>query len=386
MNNHSNMLEYLSILLRWRKFIVINFFAVALLTVGITLLLPNWYKSTTTLLPPKQPDIFGNLGGASSLLKGLGSLGKLGGIGQKTGSYNYFAILRSRSTMERVVKRFDLTTVYDTKNKSVELAVKELFDNVSFEEESDDNISIQVYDKDPVRASEMANYFVEVLNEVNTKLGTLEAKTNREFIEHRLDKCRSELKIAEDALRAYQEKTGVMISTDEKNSGVAAYAELYAMKVKKDIEVAVLQKTVSAEDSYMRQLKFEISELNKRLEAFPSAGLESFRLYREVVTQQRILEFVLPIYEQAKIDEQKDIPVLLVLDKAVPPEKKTKPQRSLIVLLFSFLTLIFSIAMSFLMQGIKKLHDDGNQLVISLQRWVSKVSGLYKIQENGPAN
>jgi uncharacterized protein involved in exopolysaccharide biosynthesis len=104
------------------------------------------------------------------------------------------------------------------------------------------------------------------------------------------------------------------------------------------------------------------------------------------VTQQRILEFVLPIYEQAKIDEQKDIPVLLVLDKAVPPEKKTKPQRSLIVLLFSFLTLIFSIAMSFLMQGIKKLHDDGNQLVISLQRWVSKVSGLYKIQENGPAN
>jgi uncharacterized protein involved in exopolysaccharide biosynthesis len=158
------------------------------------------------------------------------------------------------------------------------------------------------------------------------------------------------------------------------------------MKVKKDIEVAVLQKTVSAEDSYMRQLKFEISELNKRLEAFPSAGLESFRLYREVVTQQRILEFVLPIYEQAKIDEQKDIPVLLVLDKAVPPEKKTKPQRSLIVLLFSFLTLIFSIAMSFLMQGIKKLHDDGNQLVISLQRWVSKVSGLYKIQENGPAN
>ncbi len=104
------------------------------------------------------------------------------------------------------------------------------------------------------------------------------------------------------------------------------------------------------------------------------------------MTQQRILEFVLPIYEQAKIDEQKDIPVLLVLDKAVPPEKKTKPQRSLIVLLFSFLTLIFSIAMSFLMQGIKKLHDDGNQLVISLQRWVSKVSGLYKIQENGPAN
>ena len=75
-----------------------------------------------------------------------------------------------------------------------------------------------------------------------------------------------------------------------------------------------------------------------------------------------------------------------MLDKAVPPEKKTKPQRSLIVLLFSFLTLIFSIAMSFLMQGIKKLHDDGNQLVISLQRWVSKVSGLYKIQENGPAN
>lgn len=375
------MFENLSIILQWRRFIIINFIVVTLLTTGISLLLPNWYKSTTTLLPPKQPDIFGNLGGASSLLKGIGSLGKLGGLSQKSGSYNYFAILRSRSTMEKVVQRFDLTTVYDTKNKSVEIAIKELTDNVEFEDEIDDKISIQVYDKDPIRAAEMANYFVEVLNEVNTKLGTLEARTNREFIEHRLDKCRSELKLAEDALRMYQEKTGVMISADEKNSGVAAYAELYAMKVKKDIEIAVLQKSVSANDSYLQQLKFEIVELNKRLDLFPSAGLESFRLYREVVTQQKILEFILPIYEQAKIDEQKDIPVLVVLDKAIQPEKKSKPQRSLIVLLASFLILFSSVSLSFIFNAILNINSLYNiKLIDQWKTIVLKICSFYKIK------
>ncbi|MFA5832242.1 MAG: Wzz/FepE/Etk N-terminal domain-containing protein [Bacteroidota bacterium] len=373
------MLENLSILLRWQKFILINVIVVTLLAIGISLLLPNWYKSTTTLLPPKQSDIFGNLGGASSLLKGIGGLGKLGGLGGKAGAYNYFAILRSRTTMERIITQFNLIEVYDTKNKSMELAIKELEGNVNFEEEVDDNISVQVFDKDPIRAANMANYFVEVLNEINTRLGTQEAKSNREFIEQRLLKCRLDLQNAEDALRAYQEKTGMMIAADENNSSVSAYAELYAMKVKKDVEIAVLQKTVSSDDSYLRQLRLEIIELNQRLDKFPSAGLESFRLYREVITQQRILEFILPVYEQARIDEQKDIPVLLVLDKAVPAEKKSRPQRMLIVFLASVLSLFFFVLIAFTSHGFALRSGEMSSLEQTFHRYARAIIDRYKI-------
>ncbi len=54
--------------------------------------------------------------------------------------------------------------------------------------------------------------------------------------------------------------------------------------------------------------------------------------------QQKILEFLLPLYEQAKINEQKDIPVLLVLDKAAPAIEKSKPKRSIVVLVVFFIS------------------------------------------------
>jgi uncharacterized protein involved in exopolysaccharide biosynthesis len=39
-----------------------------------------------------------------------------------------------------------------------------------------------------------------------------------------------------------------------------------------------------------------------------------------------------PLYEQAKIDEKKDYPVLQVIDYAVPPGKKSYPPRMLFAL------------------------------------------------------
>ncbi len=42
------------------------------------------------------------------------------------------------------------------------------------------------------------------------------------------------------------------------------------------------------------------------------------------------------MYEQAKVEEQKDVPVILVLDKAVPPKRKAKPKRLIISCRFAF--------------------------------------------------
>jgi uncharacterized protein involved in exopolysaccharide biosynthesis len=71
--------------------------------------------------------------------------------------------------------------------------------------------------------------------------------------------------------------------------------------------------------------------------------MEAFRLYRNLLIQQKILEFLVPLYEQARIDEQKDVPVVLVLDKAVPAERKDRPKRSLIVAIASVIALLVSV-------------------------------------------
>ena len=380
MSQEPKSLQYFSILLRWKRFIVINFIIVSVVALVISLLLPKYYKATASLLPPKQPDIFGSLGASGSLLKGLGGLGKLGGLGQKSSVYNYFAILHSRTTMENVVRKFGLISVYDISDSSMEKTIKALEANVAFEEQSDDNITVEVFDRDPSRAAEMANYFVAVLNEVSIRLGTQEARNNREFVESRVNEARLALRLAEDSLRRFQEESGLIISP-EQTSGVDAVATLYGMKVKKEIEVAIMKHSVSTDNSSLQQVRAELAELDKKVSTLPKIGIASLRLYRDVIVQQKILEFLIPLYEQAKIDERKDLPVLLVLDKAVPPERKSKPQRALIVLFASFFALSISILLAFMFHGIAKINGDANELTRKLRDWVARIRRIYRIRE-----
>jgi tyrosine-protein kinase Etk/Wzc len=378
--NKTDFLDLLSVLLRWKRFIIINVLAVTLLAVGVSFVLPKWYKATASVLPPKEPDMFGTLGAASSVLKGLSGGRALKGLGQTQGAYNYFAILKSRTAMEAVVNRFDLINVYEIADKSLEKTVKALAANASFETAEDDNITIEVIDKDPQRAADIANYFVELLNDLSIKLGTQEARNNREFIEKRLEKSRDDLRQAESALQKYQEKSGVIVAIDPSSPGVSAIAELYGMKAKKEIELAVLRRMVSSDNTQLRQTEVELAELERKLSTFPGVGMESLRLYRDLVIQQKIMEYLVPLYEQSKVDEQKDVPVLLMLDKAVPPERKVRPQRLLIVFLVGTLSLSFFVLLAFLLHGIARRKDDLRPLGGRLRNYTERIAALYKIQ------
>lgn len=345
--HRSDFLDYLRVVLKWRKFIMINLGAVTALAIIISLILPKWYKSTVSILPPKEQNALNPFGAASSMLRGLTSASSLGGFGQTLGAYNYLAILKSRSAMESVVDKFDLITVYDIGDSSIEKALEELESNVAFEIEEDEYITIEVYDKDPQRAADIANYFVDLLNKISIELGTQEARNNREFIGKRLENIKVDLRNAEDSLRRYQERTQMIVSPDPNSSGIASVAELYGMKARKDIELGVLRKSTTKENALVQQLEIELNEISKKLNSFPEIGIESLRLYRDVAIHQKILEFLVPLHEQAKIDEQKDVPVILVLDKAVPAERKDKPKRSLIVALAAVGALVLSLLFVF---------------------------------------
>jgi tyrosine-protein kinase Etk/Wzc len=375
----TDFLDYLSVLVRWRRFIIINVLCVTLLAVIVSFIMPKWYRATASVLPPKEPDMFGSLGAASSVLRGLSGTKALRGLGQNEGAYNYFAILKSRTAMEAVVRHFALIDVYDVPDTSMEKAVKALTENTSFETGDDDNITIQVLDKEPQRAADMANYFVDLLNEISIKLGTQEARSNREFIEKRLEKAKSDLRHAEDTLRGYQEKSGMIIAIDPTSPTVSGIAELYGMKAKKEIELAILKRTVSSDNMLARRTEIELAELNKKVSTFPGIGMGSLRLYRELAIQQKIIEFLLPMYEQAKVDEQKDVPVLLVLDKAVAPERKVKPQRMLIVFLAATLSVFACVLLAFLLHGLTQRKGALRPLESKLQGYARRIAARYRI-------
>lgn len=367
----------LAVLWTWRRFIVLNCLAVAALAAGVSLLLPVWYRASASLLPPREQSLSNLFGSPTSLLRGLAAVPRPGGLTGNTGAYNYFAILKSRSAMESVVKKFNLIGVYGISDSSTEKALRELKANTVFEYQDDDYITIEVEDKDPRRAASMANYFVDLLNEMSIRLGTQEARSNREFIGNRIDESREVLHAAEESLKTYQEKSGIII-TPEQSASVSSIAELYAMKVKKEVEVGILERTATPDNEALQQARLELREFERKLSGLPKTGIESLRLYRAVATQQKILEVLLPLFEQARINEQKDIPVLLVLDKAVPPERKVKPQRLLIVFVMTVLILFLSVLAVLIMHaGAARMGGSSGEPRAGR---VQKVAKLYRVR------
>ncbi|MCR4438279.1 MAG: Wzz/FepE/Etk N-terminal domain-containing protein [bacterium] len=360
----SYLFDYLYILFKRRRFILITVGTVAVVTVLVSLTLPNWYAARASLLPPKKPGGITSMleGGLSSLMKGLSGLGR--GLGTSEEAYSYLAILQSRTAMEAVVRKFDLVRVYKIKDGSMEKAVRKLSKKAEFDIGSEGNINITVYDRDRQRAADMANYFIEVLNEISVRLGTQEARNNREFVERRYQENLRDLRIAEDSLKAFQQRYGIYALPEQTEAAIKGAAELKGEAVAKEIQLRIAERSLGADNPETQSLRLQLAEMNRKLREMkfgssdwfadqslnlfvpfkdvPELGIEYIRRYREFEIQNKLLEFLVPLYEQAKLEEQKDMPVVLVLDRAVPPERKAKPRRSLLVLIFTALAALFA--------------------------------------------
>lgn len=353
-----SILDYFSVLARWRYFIAAFVLGVGLLTAVVTLLIPNRYKSTARLLPPNRST--GLPGNLSQVARDFLPLAGLAGSQISRESQNYLAILQSYTATKSLVEKFDLIEIYDVPKQSLERAIKQARDHVDFVIEPEGAIAVSAWDVEPQRAADMANFLVETLNQISIDLATREARNNREFLGKRVEVTRAALKEKEDELKAYQEETGTMYIGDEGTSGLSAVAELYALKARAEIELEVLSSMVSGDSPAIRQKQAELSALNSKVATIPETGLQSVRLLREVMIHQKILEFIIPLYEQARIDEQKEVPVILVLDTAVPAELKDSPRRTIIVLASCISALILSVLLVFFFEAFAIWHSSTN--------------------------
>ena len=75
----------------------------------------------------------------------------------------------------------------------------------------------------------------------------------------------------------------------------------------------------------------------------PEAAIEYVRARRELKLQETLLESMVRQFEIAKLDEAKEGPVLQQVDKALPPDRKSKPSRALIVIASTLLALMLSL-------------------------------------------
>ena len=327
--------------------------AVASLTYSFTL--PLIYTARTSLLPPGSQQ----QSGSAAALAQLGALGGLAGsLGTKTPDELYVALLRSDTVQRALIDRFDLKKryeieSYETLRKVLPSTIRILSDKKS------GLITVEVDDQVPQFAADLANAHASEITKVLSKLAVSEAQLRRVFFEQQLSDTKERLVKAELGLRSVQEKSGMIVLDKQAEALIGGAATIRTHIAEREVQMKVLRTGATDQNPEVMRLSSELRALRAELARMestqggsagsavdmpvgkiPEAAIDYVRARRELKLQETLLESMVRQYEIAKLDEAKEGPVLQQVDVALPPDRKSKPARALIVLVSTLLALL----------------------------------------------
>lgn len=344
-NRGLSFFDYLIIIVKWKKFLISLAVVVAIISyLGIYFLIPPQYEATAVIVPSEQDQ----MGGIGSLLKSFSNLPvSIPGLKKSASTDIYKTIIYSRTSMEKLIEKFGLFNEYGF--DTMEETIKEARSSVFADETKENAYEITVRASSPQKAADMSNYLVDQLNKTIIEMDVRKSKENREFLANRYDEIKNNLKLSEDSLTQYQQQTGILMVEDQTKASIEAYTKLEADLAAKQTEFSIVQKLYGQDSPQAYNTKISVTEyenkLNKikagtdgndlflALKNLPSKGMNYLRRYRDVKINQAMLEFIIPLYEQARFEEQKNIPFLQIIDHAKAPEKKAYPKRFTITLI-----------------------------------------------------
>ncbi len=342
------------------RLLVLGPLAVGLTALGISFLIPPTYTAKTQFLPPQQQQ-----SAAASMLASLGSLGGLAGAvgGIKNPADQYLAYMKSVTIQDALIERFKLLERYEAKSKTD--ARLELKENVRAASGKDGLISVEVDDKDPKFAAELANAHVEELGKLLGKLATTEAQQRRLFFEKQLTQAKEKLIQSEIELKSTGVSGGVLKSNPA--SAVAAVAGLQAGVTAQEVKLGAMRGYLAETAPEFKQALNELANLRTQLakqekdtpaNSNTTAQGDYVSKYREFKYNETLFELFAKQFEIAKVDESREGAVIQVLDAAEPPERKSKPKKALIAIIATLAAGIALLLFVFIRQALKNAGKD----------------------------
>jgi tyrosine-protein kinase Etk/Wzc len=358
----AGFLKIVIVIARSRWALAFTVFCTMLVSSGLVLLMPVIYTGTAVILAPQPSST------ASALLSQLGSLSSLStdlleGGGAKTPEDTYLGILSSRTIADEMIRRFNLQSLYHTTHM-VDTR-RALAHHTRIEVGKGYLIRINVDDMSAQRAADMANAYVDVLYGLNQRLALTQASQRRVFLEQQVNAERDALTKAELDFKSAQEKTGVIQMTAQAELTLRTIAQLRSEIVVRQLQLQQLQSIATEQNEKVSELEAGLAALQGQLNKaekggngsetsdyflsagkVPAAGLEYARRVRELRYHEALFEALSKQYEMARLDEAKAPPLLQVLDRAVPVDRKTWPPRTLLVLLAGFFSALFYVGLA----------------------------------------
>ena len=325
----------------WQKKIIfsISILSTAVLTFIITTIMPKTYKASITFIVNQEEKGLN----ISTLVNDLPF--NLGNMSSADVS-KYIALLKSRRIKDRLINEFNLWEEYNA--DYIEQVYRSIDDNVVALDNMDGTITVDCYFKrDPEKAAKMAQIVYDELYQFSLALKKENATNYRIFMEQNLKNCRVILTSLEDSLKVFQLENKVLEFDEQVKLSFKVLGEMeaqnYSYKIERDLLEASVSKNnvklkeinrkIMAIEKYIKNLENEGEKYILALDQVPEYGILYYRLKRDIMIQQEILKILLPLVENAKIEEQKSTVNIQLIDPPYVPQYKSKPKRLLYIII-----------------------------------------------------
>jgi capsule polysaccharide export protein KpsE/RkpR len=410
-NNEVPLLDYLIVVAKNGRLILKVTVIVTVLTYLILLLfVPKKYTAVAAILPPQQNltlsgQLLESLGGGTTPGAPVGAMGGLGGmtaglLGLKSPGDLYVGMLTGNTIFDRIIERFNLRKLYNEEYIEVVRKTLARYTDITTDKKSG-LINIQVTDTSPQQAAEMANAFVEELDQLLRKMVVTEAEGRLAFLEKERLKVNHNLIEAEKTLKNFMEQNNV-IQIDVQAKGMLEYiAQLRAQVDAKEVQIKVARQAATIFNPDISRLETELLGIKEKLKLaetqfdpncvgdvclaatkVPALGLEYLRLYRETKFQEALLQLYNKMTELARLDMVRNVSVIQVVDQPTLPEKKSNPRLPPTILAGS-LTFIIMVFVAFFKEHYRKVQRQGEvtqRLEILAQHCQPLVSGWDRLR------
>ncbi|NLF95544.1 MAG: hypothetical protein GX569_02335 [Candidatus Riflebacteria bacterium] len=305
------------------------------------------------------------------------------------GSKPLGVFLKSRSTAMLVLEALpEVKSLLNPKKPTLENYANELGQCLSIKHSThrDDPFRLRIELSNATMAANVANTYMNlVASFVNSPEFDM-AQRNTRFIKEQYDFYAASLSKAEDALRSFQEKHGIILLDSQTAATVGLVAQIEARLLKKEIELQALQSSpenpmtkkraneISALKDTLNELKGEQegliiagsssigdsrTGLNQGLAEAPRLRMEHQRLRREVALAEQTCMHLQSQLTSARIQEEKEGVSFMIIDAAIAPDKPSHPRRLVFALLGALLGILLAI--------IKVLYHNGHQCLTTLE-------------------
>ncbi|MCH8555094.1 MAG: hypothetical protein LAT76_08045 [Schleiferiaceae bacterium] len=243
-------------------------------------------------------------------------------------------ILNSDEIRDAIIQKYDLMNHYNIKpnQKFARTKLHKTYgSNISFRRTEFQSVEITVYDTSPDTAAMIANDITDLLDEAKRRVKNDRAIRGLQIVEAEYNNMKAEVQTLEDTLEFFRHR------------GVLDY----------EVQTAVLSEQL-ATAKIKNPSSLVVKQIEHQMDTLAKYGGQFLKAHGELKLQREELYRMKVKYDQAKVDVEQDLPATFRVNHAYPAERKSKPVRSLIIILAGVGAFIFTLVVLLILDTIKR--------------------------------